>query len=588
MSRKIVQYVLKTLHKKTKKKRMLAIGCMLLLFGLSGCMPINLEETAPKAKTDTQDEGESIVSVMETVTENDAEPVANAGQKIPKKEMLANRNVKYVDIFYDATLPMMGFADMAEGQSSTYERVMNLIASSATLVFPNAAFRNIRAEFETDNIEQMVCSGTNVVAQLALPSFYLSQDMIYQPNHVKLEKDAVQTQGQRMNQFMESYYTLQGKQRPNEQLTTGPAAWAIENADKDNITIVVSDLSELQTDENRLRQALSQKVFDQNMAMGFVSVISEFSGFVPLQMGDTIWVEWGSQPTGSKQNDIFYEADVKKAHIAYNIPMTISSEQRKSKERPFYIFCMGRTDSVVDYVNGLQKEIQMSIPQAKVIAQIYESDYSNQQYVLSEHTYSSKQQLERVTILEGSRTENCVGTIEVGKSKQVDKQIRDGEIEARFVSFDVDYISKETDPRRGNFSAEDFDVSMKVYALTAEGERGEEISTDLYTHPEIQPKLMNRSDGAVITVRCYHPLQKLPRGSYEVEISMNVSQPKNEEVTAYFRNFSSEGSQTVENFDGSKTIGLKGFLDAMNTMQKNRMETIFIGSFTYRLNILEK
>ena len=124
--------------------------------------------------------------------------------------------------------------------------------------------------------------------------------------------------------------------------------------------------------------------------------------------------------------------------------------------------------------------------------------------------------------------------------------------------------------------------------MTAEGERGEEISTDLYTHPEIQPKLANQSDGVGITVRCYHPLQKLPRGDYEVEISMTVLQPKNEEVTAYFRNFSSESSQTVEDFDGSKTIGLKGFLDAMNTMQKNRMETILIGSFTYRLKILEK
>ena len=582
VSKKTVQYVLKTLR--IKKKRILAIGCVVLLFSMSGCTPISLEETEPKVKTDTLDKGDGVVPVAENSTES----VVSTEQKTSKKEILANRNIKRVDIFYDATLPMMGFADMAEGQSSTYERVMNLIASSATLVFPNAAFRNIRAEFETDSVNQMVCDETNVVAQLALPSFYLSQDMIYQPAYVKLEKDAGQTRGQRMNQFMESYYTLQGKQPPNEQGTTGPVAWAIEHADEDSITIVVSDLSELQTDENRLRQALSQKVFDQNMAAGFIGVISEFSGFVPLQMGRTIWVEWGDQPTGSKQNDIFYEADVKKAHIAYNIPMTISNEQRKSKERPFYIFCMGRTDSVVDYINGLQKEIQTSIPQAKIIAQIYESDYSNQQYVLSEHTYPSELQLDNVTIVESSRTENCIGKIEVGKSKQVDEQIRDGEIEARFVSFDVDYISKETDPRRGNFSAEDFDVSMKVYALTAEGERGEEISTDLYTHPEIQPKLTNQSDGVGITVRCYHPLQKLPRGDYEVEISMTVLQPKNEEVTAYFRNFSSESSQTVEDFDGSKTIGLKGFLDAMNTMQKNRMETILIGSFTYRLKILEK
>ena len=257
VSKKTVQYVLKTLR--IKKKRILAIGCVVLLFSMSGCTPISLEETEPKVKTDTLDKGDGVVPVAENSTES----VVSTEQKTSKKEILANRNIKRVDIFYDATLPMMGFADMAEGQSSTYERVMNLIASSATLVFPNAAFRNIRAEFETDSVNQMVCDETNVVAQLALPSFYLSQDMIYQPAYVKLEKDAGQTRGQRMNQFMESYYTLQGKQPPNEQGTTGPVAWAIEHADEDSITIVVSDLSELQTDENRLRQALSQKVFDQ-------------------------------------------------------------------------------------------------------------------------------------------------------------------------------------------------------------------------------------------------------------------------------------------------------------------------------------
>lgn len=567
------------------KKGIAAAACLLLLLGLSGCMPPELQNVEP----DTQnEEGTDAVPAVAMIAEEDAEPNDSAEQQTEEREILTDRAIERVDIFYDATLPMMGFADMAEGQSSVYEKAMSLVPASATLIFPNATFRNIRAEFETEQLDQMVCTGTNMAAQLAMPSFYLAEDMTHQPAYVKLEKNEGQTSGQRMNRFMKSYYTLQGRQSPNGQMTTGPMAWALENADEDSITIVVTDLSELQTDEDRLRKALRKKVFDQNMAAGFVGVISEFSGFVPLQMGETIWVEWGSQPTGSKQNDIFYEVDTKNAHIAYNLPMTMSSDQRKSRERPFYVFCMGRTDSVVDYINNLKKEIQTRIPQAKVVAQVYESDYSNRQYVLAEHTHPSAEQIDNVTVVGGSRTENSVGTIGVGKSKEVDTMIKTGEIEARFISFDIDYIAKETDPRRGSFSAADFDVRMKVYELTADGERGQEISIDSSTHPEIQSEIVNRADGTGITVRCYHPLQKLPRGDYEVEISMTVSQPKNEDVAMYFSDFSSEGSQAIDHFDGSKTIGLKGFLDAMNTMQRNRMEIISIGSFTYRLTIMEK
>jgi len=479
--------------------------------------------------------------------------------------------IHQVQVFVDATMPMMGFVDMEE--RSDYITLMESCRTAAAQCFPNGREYAYRIDIDQPIENAGLVNGLSL-QEASSPSFYLSSDLTHYPAKVYSAPSDSHRSSERFNEFHLSYYHAYGKAEPATDIQTqNPVAWAINQMDPslDNIAIIFSDLSELQFDSSKLTTAIQTQVFGQGKTIGILAMQSNFAGLVPMSNG---WFVWGSEPTGTLWKMLDY--------THYELGISIDPELRQTAQRPLYVICVGESDAVNRFVNTLnsQMNIRFTDEATQLNLRAFDVDFGTKNVNIADSVSLASNTQEGMNLVdEGDRLTTV--TLQRMRGEY------DENANPRYAIYEVTYPAKLTDPRTSfGFSPSDFNVQ----AAMVKYDKGN-IVTPMGTPTEDQLKctvvgteLMGTD--VKVSIRVDFPFQKFDRGNYDVTISMMLNPPGDVGeplwVSDYHTDFNSPDS-----FDGSKTVGLNALFSHISACQKAVISKQFtaLGEFTFKLRV---
>ncbi len=579
-------------------KRGALLGLLLTTFLVCGCtvMPPDLEAQSAFAPVEEQTPGADQAAGQETAVPTPVEqsteapspqptvaasaaptvPVASAAPAAQATaEPVSILETKRVEIYYNATPSMMGFADTLT--VSRYERALDILEASMAACFPSAEKRRYRADVDWRK-EDALLGLEQVVSLASSPSFYLIRDMLYQPDRVWRRGDTTWRKGPRMSEPIPGYYQ-EGKVPEDVKPLSHPTAWAVDKGDPDAFMVVVTDLSELQTQSSALIQAIARKGFEVGKAVGLVAVKSEFSGFVPVYGADEVWYEWGAQPSGSMDRILDY--------TDFQIGLTLAPQERAMASRPFYILCIGSSGQVGGFMEDLNRRLAVFSGQGETLeanALSFDIDFTPPGYRLSSYVTVPSGGSQGINIMEHSGGA-LNGILQLQKT-QNDAQ--------RYSHFTVGYSPKANDPRRGSFGKEDFTFTLQAYEKQPDGGL---LPVSLWDQGlAIDWQAVNASGGTVsLDVRVLFPAGgRLPEGAvYRLEITALLHPPVlggipdwvggyNQEVAQLERLTSGTGASA---FDGSRTLGFYNLVAALTTLQAGTLKEAPLGTFAVEVQV---
>lgn len=484
--------------------------------------------------------------------------------KVPD-EILPSVEPECVELLLSATPSMMGFVDTPI--LSTFEMTISSIESALSIIYPGLDQIYYRVDAKEDKEKLRYTAQMRFADAITDPSFFLIDDMIYQPTAVKLENEDEIQHNRRMVRFMKSYYSKTGLLHPQNGIQDNPIAWSIENIAPNAVTLIIGDLCELQMGEGRLMNALQKQAFSQGLSVGIVGVQSEFSGFVPVQGSETVYYEWGDQPSGSPLLDfVYFDWE---AGLRFTVPLAVNDAQRGWKKRPFYIIALAQSEQLRPLMEKLKEVISTKSPNMKCATQVYESEFTNTSYSMQGHVQPLVQ--ERTDgILAVDRLEGQEGLVRYQLQGMRDQNGQ------RKVGFEITYVPRLSDTRsETGFSSEDFVLTASATA---------DDTGEVYALEVTKEKPIKNERNQTLRCEIDHPMYALPPGNYTVSVQLALCPPNLESVEEAFQDFSG----APETFDGSVTTGFGSFLGALNDLHSARLSFVEIGGFSYHIAVVEK
>lgn len=556
--------------------------CLLLcaaLALLSGC-----SIRPPTQPNSAENEVSFAEAVKGALSPEEAQP--DEGEEAPSStpvparaaENVLYRDIETVDLFLDATRSMMGFADTKS--ISLYEKTIDAAVSSIAQVFPNARRSVYRADVSRSDPEDARIAPEQVVQQAMQPWFYLVEPYLRQPERVKLLGAQDLTEGQRMNQFLPSYYQQAGQSLPEGTAETDtPVDWAIRNLNKggSRVGLILTDLSELQNHTGTLSQTLREQIFAQGETIGLLAIYSEFSGFVPVHGIQETWYEWGSVPSGSPEKQLDYGY--------YTLGLTIAEADREEALRPFYVLCIGESDVVNDFLAVLEQQLSALLggeeKQSRVFRQVFDVDFAQAFTEIQRTVTISGQSTAGVNVGKQSGGMPGPGFVQL-------QRVQEGQ--SRTVEFALTYLPKDSDPRIGTFVPDDFVAQAVLYPLDEGGGKGGEAIASLDPAVDLSIRIgqLNNAEKVEILLETAYPTGAIPKGDYLVEITLSLMPPSVKDAQPWVDRLNADltHQQQTTAFDGSRTIGLTGLINALTGMQESMLAQAELGSFSFPLYVV--
>lgn len=553
-----------------------AAGVLALLCWLSGCSPMppdraSGDSSLPTPQAEIIGSAEAGLSITTAPTEQ-PRVVAVTGTPTAVGDR-AHGSIRRVDTYVDATQAMMGFVDTPA--VSLYSRFLDILTTSLSRSFPDAAYHTYRADIDhPDNADALVEGSLSQEA--TSPSFYLVRRLTHLPERVQLAEGSLPQSNLRMNTFTNSYYEQKGLTLPADvRETDAPITWAVGQsaASSDAVTLFLTDLHELQLHTGALAQALREHAFVGGSTVGILALPSEFSGLVPLDAAEPLWYQWGALPSGAMDKLLDYGY--------YTLGITQDAAEREEAERPFYLLCVGRSDVVSDFLAMAKHQLGVSLsaepPESQSL--VYRLDYASPDPNLSKNTRLTGYSQSGVNVSASELAQTGHSYVQLQKANAGD---------SRFVEFTIPYASGANDPRTGAFTAKDFALSTQVTALAPDGSLGEEVAPPGPGLPVQLSIGQNDAERVEVIARLTFPQGVLPKGDYQVGLSLTIQPPPAQVTPGWALALSSDLSaqQRAGSFDGSKTVGLEGFLSALSGLQEEQLAPMALGDFTFPLYVV--
>ena len=552
------------------------LSCALLL---SGCVMNDADIAGSSAAPPAV----SVIPQGEAVGEDTAQSsvlssyVESIAQSDPKKVMTtaAIRLPDSVTVCYDGTYSMMGFVDVHG--TNEYTNALTLVNSAVAACFSDVPqqYYRLGRESQPDSLDSR-----DAASSTAMPSFFLNADMLVQPERVVLSGASSASRGTRMNEPVKSYYHVLGLEQPAETADEPyPASQALELLGDNGFVVLVTDLEELQTNQTLMRE-IEDKVYANDMIAGVTAVESSFSGFVPVwSKGEPVWFEWGAQPTGSCE--IMFD------YIDYQLGLTIDPNTRKAENRPFYVLCFGNSESVNAF--SLSLGSLLGSKGEKYTMSIFDAAFGPIDYNMADSIDRSR----LATSKDGINPMNLDDKQYVSSLQLQGLNKKQAGDDNRWFTVPVTYLPRLSDPRIGQFTAQDFAMEAWLQKQDANGIYGErvKVTDEVATTVDVE----NRTTGsAVLTVRCAFPQNKLDKGAqYLLTVSLLLNTPQAYNTPDWMATY----DQTLDNatilqmtsgetaFDGNRTVGLSTLMGAIVEYQQKTASVLPIGEFGVLLNI---
>lgn len=483
--------------------------------------------------------------------------------------LVASTEIKMVEVFVDATMPMMGFVDM-EGRSD-YITLMDSCRTAAVQCFPNGIESAYRVDVDQSPEEARLDGGLSL-QDASNPSFYLSADLTHFPAKVYSSSSDSHHSLERFNEYRLSYYHTFGKQEPQSTAQTQyPVAWAIENMNpsSDSFAIIFSDLSELQFDSSKLTTAIKSNVFGKGKTIGILALQSDFSGLVPMSNG---WFIWGSEPTGTLWKMIDYKN--------YELGISVDPAQRQAAKRPLYVICVGESTAVNRFVNTLNRQMTSHFTEGvQLNFRAFDVDFGTQDVNIANSATQIDSTQEGLNLLDEG---NTLRTVTLQRMRKGYDEVEN----PRYVVYEVTYPAKLTDPRTVfGFGYNDFDIHCEI----AKNEKGTIIPMGTPSEDKLKCTVVGtelQGTDVKVRIRMDFPFQKFERGEYRATISMKLNPPGNVSEPSWVGDYHVDNNSS-DCFDGSKTVGLNALFSHIATCQKQVIEQQYtdLGSFSIKIQV---
>lgn len=576
--------------KGSAKRVHLLLVLLLVLSLVAGCAPVDVRRqddtavpspTATESKTSGADSPATSVAPVQQVP-GTAETPAETSTAVPFTVSVAPvEGIERVDIYYDATLPMLGFADIPgrdAGAMSAYLKLLDVLPSALTDVFARAAYRHYRVDTPSPAAPLAEMQPTTLMS----PSFYLTEDMQKQPPVVKLLDEDGKSEGQRMNEFMIGYYAANGLLPPGDtSMNESPSRWALTNAstqeDEHILSVVVTDLSELRRGIEPLRAVIVERIMDAGFTLGILGIHSDFAGFTPLFVGEQdVWMEWGSRPTGSIERTLVYEADLSRTRVStrYRLPMSIDPAKREAATRPVYLLCFGASDAVNACLRAVDRRLSEGGVEG-VQWRAYDAGYLPAGHTLDGRVTTvtpdgdNARMITKAAVPEGMVDSLQLFTFDGSKDKE------------RFVEFLVTYQPSIDDPRIGRFTKADFGITIHHTPLD-----------DAQPALQVDAKVIDVGNDpvtgeCVLRVRVDYPIGGSGSGEYDAQVQLTLKayfMPGGNQSDGFgaFIN-ASDSIQDIAGFDGGQTLGMGRLLESLDAVRLSRAKDEDMGMFVYRV-----
>jgi hypothetical protein len=502
----------------------------------------------------------------------DAEPTASPDAAVGLDEPAATsasafspRTISRAEIFYPGMPSMMGFVDAPI--TTIYENTMEAIAASVSLRWPGAELLTYRYNTQVDKSD-MLMPREQLLAALVEPSFFREEPMNLQPPRVKPEDGALRVrtgEPEKMNEPIISFYESADRLIPAPLGSAAGTVVALTASDPDALTIIVSDLHELRSDDGTLIAALSQNAFQTGRSIGILAVMSDFAGYVPDIGANKTAFAWGAPPTGT----LDYTLDF----TDYKVGVSIDPQTRAAKPRPFYVLCLGEQSAVSETLTTLSDRLARefaSNPNFVQRAALYGSDYVPDGYSL--HGRMSYAGGQGVTALADPNAPGGLSRIEL---KTTSSQ--------RYLEWVIDYPANQADPRAGRFQAGDFQFEARA----VNGEQALSLPGLTWSVDQSDPNAVK------ITLRLDFSAGSPPRGSYRLEISGSLAAPSELPGTEWVEQFGwdPDGADMLRveqnqiPFDGSRTLYLSRLFNALGQAHIARVGSAPLGTVEIELAV---
>ncbi|GHU73723.1 hypothetical protein AGMMS49992_13290 [Clostridia bacterium] len=472
--------------------------------------------------------------------------------------VFAPKTTNRVEIFYPGMSSMMGFVDAPI--ATIYENTMEAIAAIVSLRWPSADIMTYRYNRDIDKAD-MFMPREQMLASLVEPSFFRETAMDSQPARVKPEDGTLRVRtgdAEKMNEPIASFYEQTDRLLPDVLSGAAGTVVALTASDPGALTIIVSDLHELRSDDGTLIAALSQKAFQTGQSIGILAAQSEFAGYVPdIGANKTAFV-WGAPPSGT----LDYILDF----TDYKVGISIDPQTRVTKPRPFYVICLGDQSAVTETLTTLSERLAREFANNPTFVQhtaLYGSDYVPDGYALQEHMQFMGGQ--GVTALSDPNVPGGLSRIEL---KTTTGQ--------RFLEWTVDYPVNPSDPRSGRFQASDFNFEARV----SNADQGISLPGLTWTVEESTATTVR------INLRLECPNGSPPRGNYTLRITGSLAAPTDLPGTEWMSDFGwdPDGADMLRveqnqlPFDGSRTLYLSRLFNALGQAHLARVGNTPLGS----------
>lgn len=541
--------------KKTQRLFLLLIALALLLCSCAAEQPDMIGNTAIPLGTDVPTN-----TTIPASTDGPKDTAVPASTTKNTKDTNPVTQIDKLEVFVDATFPMMGFVDTTE--RSEFLAYIDCGLTSAKQCFPNSHEAAYRVAINQSKADAEL-SGGLTLSSLADPSFFLSEDLTYLPTNVYASAGDASLSGQRMNEFRSSYYTISGQNTPvSSTLLQSPVAWTVRNLDNsiNSVAMIISDLSELQSDTSSLTSAIQEHVFAKGKTVGILALRSSFSGLVP--MGNS-WFVWGAPPTGTLWKMLDYGF--------YNVGVSIDPAERDTAQRPFYILFIGESDSVNTVMNKVQSDLNSRFANTQSAFNVctFDTNFATNNVDIGSSVRRSDSTSDGVNILDPNTELSPV------QLQRMMDSSRD-----RYIEYEVNYPAKATDPRLNTgdgFTTNDFQLTCEL--------KVDDNSTPVTLSAEVSSVRLENAN-VYVRLRLHFPYKGLERGTYQATASLYLNPPtiisEPDWVLDYHIDFQSKNS-----FDGSRTVGLNGLFKHIASNQKAIIasQRSALGSFNIEITV---
>lgn len=541
--------------KKRKRLFLLLMALVLLLCSCAAEQPDMIGSTSIPLDTDIPTS-----TVIPASTDSPKDTTSQTNTATTTKTMNPVAQIDKLEVFVDATFPMMGFVDTSE--RSEFLAYIDCGLTSAKQCFPNSREAAYRIAINQSKAEAEL-SGGLTLSSLADPSFFLSEDLTYLPTNVYASVGDASLSGQRMNEFRSSYYAISGQNAPaSSALLQSPVAWAVSNLDMsiNSVAMIISDLSELQSDTSSLTSAIQEHVFAKGKTVGILALRSSFSGLVPMSNG---WFVWGAPPTGTLWKMLDYGF--------YNVGVSIDPSERDTAQRPCYILFIGESDSVNTVMNRVQSDLNSRFASAQSAFNVcaFDTNFATANVDVGSSVRRVGNTSDGVNILD-AHTE--LSPVQLQRMRDSSRD--------RYIEYEVEYPAKATDPRCNTpdgFTANDFQIACQL--KTADN------SAPVTLPAEVSSVRMEGAN-VYVRLRLHFPYKRLERGTYQATASLYLNPPATirepDWVLDYHIDF-----QSKDSFDGSHTVGLNGLFNHIASNQKTIIasQRCALGSFNIEITV---